>query len=192
MDVNSQRAARRAVRTASNRPSVTVLVCGSADRGDDAAALLAVELLPPATRRRAAIEYVGQLGVEALLERPPGSAVIVVDAAVGLAPGRVVRMSFADLRSGARSPVPRSSHELPIPEVVGIAELIAGPLRGGLVVMGGLDFALGATPSPAVRGGLDRFAREIGAAVEAAIGEAREAAVEAATHDVHTDAAEVA
>lgn len=184
MDVNLQRAPRRADRTASNRPSVTVLVCGSADRGDDAAAVLAVELLRPATRRRAVIEYVGQLGVEALLERPPGSAVIVVDAAVGLAPGRVVRMSFADLRSGARSPVPRSSHELPIPEVVGIAELIAGPLAGGLVVIGGLDFSLGAKPSPGVRARLDRFAREI----EAAIDEA----VEAATRDADARAEEVA
>lgn len=184
MDVNLQRAPRRADRTASNRPSVTVLVCGSADRGDDAAAVLAVELLRPATRRRAVIEYVGQLGVEALLERPPGSAVIVLDAAVGLAPGRVVRMSFADLRSGARSPVPRSSHELPIPEVVGIAELIAGPLAGGLVVIGGLDFSLGAKPSPGVRASLDHFAREI----EAAIDEA----VEAATRDADARAEEVA
>lgn len=184
MDVNLQRAPRRADRTASNRPSVTVLVCGSADRGDDAAAVLAVELLRPATRRRAVIEYVGQLGVEALLERPPGSAVIVVDAAVGLAPGRVVRMSFADLRSGARSPVPRSSHELPIPEVVGIAELIAGPLAGGLVVIGGLDFSLGAKPSPGVRASLDHFAREI----EAAIDEA----VEAGTRDADARAEDVA
>lgn len=184
MDVNLQRAPRRADRTASNRPSVTVLVCGSADRGDDAAAVLAVELLRPATRRRAVIEYVGQLGVEALLERPPGSAVIVLDAAVGLAPGRVVRMSFADLRSGARSPVPRSSHELPIPEVVGIAELIAGPLAGGLVVIGGLDFSLGAKPSPGVRASLDHFAREI----EAAIDEA----VEAATRDADARAEDVA
>lgn len=184
MDVNLQRAPRRADRTASNRPSVTVLVCGSADRGDDAAAVLAVELLRPATRRRAVIEYVGQLGVEALLERPPGSAVIVLDAAVGLAPGRVVRMSFADLRSGARSPVPRSSHELPIPEVVGIAELIAGPLAGGLVVIGGLDFSLGAKPSPGVRASLDHFAREI----EAAIDEA----VEAATRDADARPEEVA
>lgn len=184
MDVNLQRAPRRADRTASNRPSVTVLVCGSADRGDDAAAVLAVELLRPATRRRAVIEYVGQLGVEALLERPPGSAVIVLDAAVGLAPGRVVRMSFADVRSGARSPVPRSSHELPIPEVVGIAELIAGPLAGGLVVIGGLDFSLGAKPSPGVRARLDRFAREI----EAAIDEA----VEAATRDADARPEEVA
>lgn len=184
MDVNLQRAPRRADRTASNRPSVTVLVCGSADRGDDAAAVLAVELLRPATRRRAVIEYVGQLGVEALLERPPGSAVIVLDAAVGLAPGRVVRMSFADVRSGARSPVPRSSHELPIPEVVGIAELIAGPLAGGLVVIGGLDFSLGAKPSPGVRASLDHFAREI----EAAIDEA----VEAATRDADARPEEVA
>lgn len=166
MDVKLQRAARRAGRTASNGPTATVLVCGSADRGDDAAALLAVELLRPATRRRAVIEYVGQLGVEALLERSPGSAVIVVDAAVGLAPGRVVRMSFADLRSGARSPVPRSSHELPIPEVVAIAELIGGPLVGGLVVIGGLDFSLGASCSPQVRDALPELAHQIEHAID--------------------------
>jgi hydrogenase maturation protease len=146
--------------------TVTVLVCGSLDRGDDAAALRAVELLRPESRRQARIEVVGQLGVEQLVDRMPGGTVIVVDAAVGIAPGRVVRMSFADLRSGARSPVPRSSHELPIPEVVAIAELIGGPLLGGLVVIGGLDFSLGASCSPQVRDALPELAHQIEHAID--------------------------
>ena len=148
------------------RPTVTVLVCGSPDRGDDGAALRAVELLRPETRRRANVQVVGQLGIDQLVDREPGSAVVVVDAAVGLPPGRVVTMSFADLRDGARSPVARSSHELPIPEVVGIAELIGGPLRGGLVVIGGLDFSFGADCSPQVRDAIPEFADRIGHAIE--------------------------
>jgi hydrogenase maturation protease len=168
--------------TAPWRP-ILVLVCGSPDRGDDAAGLRATELLGDDVRSVAEIRVVGQLGIEHLIDRAPGAAVLVVDAAVGLAPGLVRRISFAELASGARSPVPRSSHELPIPEVVGIAELIAGPLTGGLVVIGGLDFSLGETPSPAVRDGLGRFAREIEAAIEDA---------EAATRDTDAGAAKVA
>lgn len=145
---------------------VTVLACGSLDRGDDAAALRAVELLRPETRRQAVIHLVGQLGVEALVDRPQDSAVIVVDAAVGLAAGEVKRLSFADLRDGARSPLPRSSHELPIPDVVAIAEMIGGPLKGGLVVIGGRDFGLGAGCSPRVSAAIPAFAREIERAIE--------------------------
>jgi hydrogenase maturation protease len=152
--------------SATERTKVTVLVCGSPDRGDDAAAMQAVELLRPETRRRADVRIVGQLGVEQLVDRRSDGAVIVVDAALGLAPGRVARLSFAELRSGVRSPVPRSSHELPIPEVVGIAELIGGPLVGGLVVIGGLDFSLGAGLSPQVREGLAEFAHQIAHAIE--------------------------
>lgn len=159
---------------------VTVLVCGSLDRGDDAAALRAVELLRPKARRRAAIHVVGQLGVEALVDRPPTSPVLVVDAAVGLTAGEVKRLSFGDLRDGARSPLPRSSHELPIPEVVAIAEMIGGPLRGGLVVIGGRDFGYGGDCSPRVREALPAFARAIERAVEDLAAEAEAGAKERA------------
>lgn len=158
--------------TAPWRP-ILVLVCGSPDRGDDAAGLRATELLGDDVRSVAEIRVVGQLGIEHLIDRAPGAAVLVVDAAVGLAPGLVRRISFAELASGARSPVPRSSHELPIPEVVGIAELIGGPLDGGIVVIGGADFSFGSACSDVVAAALPEFAHQIQHAIEdlAEIGE---------------------
>jgi hydrogenase maturation protease len=138
-----------------------LLVCGSPDRGDDAAALEALAVLAPGVLERVTVEVVGQLGVEHLAGLRAGEAVIVVDAAVGLPPGEVRTLSFDDLRTGARMPIPRSSHELPIPEVVGIGELLAGPLHGCAVVIGGRDFSFGAPLSPEVRGALPVFAAEI-------------------------------
>jgi hydrogenase maturation protease len=145
-----------------------LLVCGSPDRGDDAAALEALAHLPPRALARVSVDVVGQLGVEHLAGLRPGEAVVVVDAAVGLRSGEVRTLSFDDLRAGARMPLPRSSHELPIPEVVGIGELLAGPLRGSVVVIGGRDFSFGAPLSPEVRAALPAFAAEI----EHAIGHA--------------------
>ncbi|HET7726170.1 MAG TPA: hydrogenase maturation protease [Candidatus Limnocylindrales bacterium] len=155
-----------------SRP-VLVLACGTPDRGDDAAALDAVallDLLEPQARGRATIRVVGQLGIEHLAERPDGAAVIVVDAAVGLRPGTVRFVPFAGLAGGARSPVPRSSHELPIPEVVGIAEILGGPLDGGLLVVGGSDFGLGHPLSPAVEAAIPELADQLAHAIEDAAG----------------------
>ena len=53
---------------------VIVLACGSPDRGDDAAGLAAVELLDADARAAAEVRVVGQLGVEHLTEREPGTA----------------------------------------------------------------------------------------------------------------------
>lgn len=148
---------------------VLVLACGAPDRGDDAAALDAVALLDlvdPLARGQATIRIVGQLGIEHLADRPPGAAVIVVDAAVGLRPGAIRFVPFAALAAGARSPVPRSSHELPIPEVVGIAEIVGGPLDGGLLVVGGSDFGFGRPLSAAVEAAIPELADQLAHAIE--------------------------
>lgn len=152
---------------------VLVLACGTPDRGDDAAALDAVallDLLHPLARGRAVIRVVGQLGIEHLTDRPAGAAVIVVDAAVGLPQGAVRFLPFAALVDGARSPVPRSSHELPIPEVVGIAEIVGGPLEGGVLVVGGRDFGFGRPLSPAVEAAIPELAHQLAHAIEDAAG----------------------
>ena len=150
---------------------VLVLACGAPDRGDDAAALDAVallDMLDPLARGQAVIRIVGQLGVEHLADRPVGAAVIVVDAAVGLRPGAVRFVPFDTLGHDARSPVPRSSHELPIPEVVGIAEIVGGPLDGGLLVVGGSDFGFGHPLSPAVEAAIPELTHQLAHTIEEA------------------------
>ena len=77
-------------------PSVRLLVCGNADRGDDGAALSAVATLlpslPTALLERLEVRRCGHLRVEDLTDIPANEVAIVVDAAVGIAPGQVVSM----------------------------------------------------------------------------------------------------
>lgn len=152
---------------------VLVLACGAPDRGDDAAALDAVALLDladPLARGQATIRYVGHLGVEQLTDRPAGTSVIVVDAAVGIRPGTVRFIPFSRLAREARMPVPRSSHELPIPEIAGIAEVVGGPLDGGLLVVGGSDFGFGRPLSPAVEAAIPELVRQLARVISEAAG----------------------
>ena len=146
-----------------------LLVCGAPDRGDDAAGLVVLDLLAQDGLDEVDVAIVGMLGVEHLAYRGPGEALIVVDTALGLRPGEVRTLSFDELCSGAPTALPRSSHELPIPEVVGIGRLLAGPLDGCAVVVGGRDFGFGASLSPEVRAALPAFAH----AIRHAIGHAR-------------------
>jgi hydrogenase maturation protease len=145
-----------------SRP-VRVLVCGERLRGDDAAALLAVGTLPPDVRALAEVIEVGQLSVEALLDVPEGMAVIVADAAVGVAAGETVTLPLADVaRSTGSGATPASSHALPPDQVVAVAgEMRGSSLRGSFLGIGGAEFGLGERLSPAVAAGLAAFATAI-------------------------------
>ncbi|MGA3058321.1 MAG: hydrogenase maturation protease [Candidatus Limnocylindrales bacterium] len=137
-----------------------LLVCGERLRGDDAAAILAVEMLPPEVRALAEVRDVGQLTVETLLDVPPGVAVIVADAAVGVAAGRVVTLPLAAVaRSTGSAATPASSHSLPPDQALALAEELRGSLpRGSFVGIGGAAFGFGEGLSPAVTAGLPAFA----------------------------------
>jgi hydrogenase maturation protease len=144
---------------------VRLLVCGERLRGDDGAAILAVEALDEATRSLAEVVEVGQLSVESLLDVPEGVAAIVADAAVGVAPGEVVVLPLQDVarRAGA---TPASSHALPPDQVVALAAELRGELpRSVFVGIGGAGFRVGEGLSPAVEAGLPAYvealAREI-------------------------------
>lgn len=145
--------ARRAARFGRPRPSrsqgwqpsvvVEILVCGSSDRGDDGAPAAAAPLirkhLPPDVR----LKVVGLLDIDDLLAVAPAAGVVIVDAAVGIAPGQIVTLPLTGWigRDGLR---PRSSHALAFPEVIGLAELIRGlPLPGQIVAIGANRFDLG-------------------------------------------------
>jgi hydrogenase maturation protease len=140
------------------RPSVRVLVCGERLRGDDGAAIRAVEMLSAETRALACVFEAGHLSVEALLDVPEGVAVVVVDAAVGIAPGAVITLPLEEVtRPGGA--VPASSHSLPPDQVLALAAELRGSVpRGSFVGIGGAEFAFGEELSAAVQSGLDAFA----------------------------------
>lgn len=142
-------------------PSVRVLVCGSADRGDDGAALCAVaHILPrlaPALRQKVEVRRCHQLDAADLIDVADGEACLVLDTVVGVEPGTVVEIPLDEL-TRLEEAAPRSSHALPISQVLGIAEAIRGQLpRGRLVGIGGKWFGFGETRSRALRDGMPAF-----------------------------------
>lgn len=142
-------------------PSVRVLVCGSADRGDDGAALNAVaHVLPrldPSLRQRVEVRRCPQLDAADLIDVSEGEACLVLDTVVGVEPGTVVEIPLDELMS-LEDAAPRSSHALPIAQVLGIAEAVRGQLpRGRFVGIGGKWFGFGQTRSRALRGGMPAF-----------------------------------
>lgn len=160
---------RRRVETGNRggSPPIDVLVCGSSDRADDGAPILAAERtranLPEGTRLR----IVGQLDIDHLLSVPPGGGVVIVDAAIGIKPGAVVELPLTALSDPDHAIRPRSSHALEIPEVVGLAEMIRGrPLPGRIVAVGARSFGVGKALSPSVVKALQGLADAILVAVE--------------------------
>lgn len=142
-------------------PTVRVLVCGSADRGDDGAALCAVAHILPrletALRQRVEVRRCLQLDAADLIDVADGEACLVLDTVVGVEPGSVVRIPLDEL-TRLEDAAPRSSHALPISQVLGIAEAIRGQVpRGLLVGIGGKWFGYGETRSRALRDGMAAF-----------------------------------
>ena len=154
---------------------VRLLVCGNADRGDDGAALAAVagllSGLPPHLLAVLDVRRCEQLDLDDLLDLPAGAACVITDAVVGLSPGEIVTIPLDELpdRDGAAGPVPRSSHVLPIGQLVAIAEVMREhPLDGSFVGIGGRSFGFGRGIGRPVRAGIPAFR----AAIEAALIEA--------------------
>lgn len=155
---------------------VPVFVCGDPTRGDDGAALAAVELLGPEVRRRIDLVPAGQLDVMLLLDLPAERACVVVDAVAGVEPGQVWVQSLASLvdragrlRGAGLAVEPRSSHELPLEQALALAAALRDrPPAGVFVGIGGARWDAGAPLSDAVAAGLPAFV----AAIEAAVGEA--------------------
>ncbi len=148
-------------------PSVRLLVCGNADRGDDGAALSAIATLlptlPAPLLARLEVRRCGQLRVEDLLEVPAGEVTVVIDAAVGVPPGHVVALPIGDIASAMGTPAPRSSHELPIDQVLNLAATLrAGGLpRGTFIGIGGRRFGYGRPLSRSVRLAMPGFQQTI-------------------------------
>jgi hydrogenase maturation protease len=150
---------------------VRLLVCGAADRGDDGVGLVAAATLLPTLdeRQRCLLEVrrCGQLDVDDLLSLPEGVAALIVDAAIGVAPGSIVVVPIEELAGDGCVPAPRSSHALPISQVVGLAATLSDhPLRGSFVGIGGRRFGFGQSLSRCVRAALPDFRAAITAEIE--------------------------
>ena len=142
-----------------------MLACGETERGDDGAALVAAEALRARMARGAQealreVRLVGQLEPDDLVGLAPGARVVVIDAVRGIEPGRIVRRPLADLATGG--PAPRSSHMLPLRDVLGIVTALEGSLPKGVFVgLGGTSFELGGQMSAAVRDAIQRYVAAI-------------------------------
>jgi hydrogenase maturation protease len=162
--------------------AVRLLVCGSADRGDDGAALSAVAGLlaglPPHLLSVMEVRRCEQLDLEDLLDLPDTTACVIADAVIGLPVGQVVTIPLQELpeRDAAALPIPRSSHVLPIGQLVAIAQVMRDrPLEGSFVGIGGRSFGFGRALGRPVRAALPAFRSAIEAALisAAAIAESR-------------------
>jgi hydrogenase maturation protease len=150
------------------RQPVRLLALGALDRGDDAAGLVAADLLPPDVRARCEIRRAGCLDVLELVDLSAHRACVIADAARGLAPGAVAVIPFTELIEGARrQPLPRSSHELPAPELLRVARAVRDTMPAGcFVVIGGAEFGLGSGLSPAVERALPAFVKTLATEIE--------------------------
>lgn len=142
-------------------PCLQVLVCGNADRCDDGAALWAIShLLPNLAFLQAsgfAVTECGQLDVDDLVGAP--GPVLIVDTAVGVAPGATVTLDFEQLLAHPKEIAPHSSHALPIDQVIGISRSLRDePIDGLFVGIGAADLGFGRHLSTPVREGMGEFA----------------------------------
>jgi hydrogenase maturation protease len=152
-------------------PDLRILVCGTADRGDDGAALAAISHvlpeLPELIRGRIEIRRCPQLDVTDLLDIGVGESVVVVDTVVGVEPGQIVTMSIDDLARRPAGVAPRSSHALSVDDALLIAEAVRGALPTGTFVgIGGRWFGYGERFSRSVKGNLPAFADAIRRSIE--------------------------
>jgi hydrogenase maturation protease len=150
-------------------PRLRLLVCGSADRGDDGAALRAVAHLLPRladdVRQQLEVRRCVQLDATDLIEVADGEACLVLDTVVGVEPGSVVELSL-DALADHPTVAPRSSHALPIDQTLGIARAVRGVLPpGSFLGIGGKWFGFGDVRSRALRDGMGAYETAIESAI---------------------------
>lgn len=129
---------------------VRLLVCGNPHRGDDGASLMAVAgllvRLPPRLLASLDVRHCEQLDIDDLVDLPASTACVVVDTVLGIDSGRIVTMPLAELQEAdaAAAPVARSTHVLPLGQVVAIAGILRdAPIEGRFVGIGGGSFEFG-------------------------------------------------
>jgi len=125
-------------------------------------------LLPrllPDLRQRLEVRRCPQLDAVDLIDVAPGEACVILDTVVGVAPGEVIEIPLDELAT-RDTIAPRSSHALPIEQVLGIAMAVRGTLPAGAFVgIGGKWFGFGNLQSRALRHGMPDFERAAEAAI---------------------------
>jgi hydrogenase maturation protease len=142
-------------------PRVRIVACGNADRGDDGAGVAALASLLPTLPRdllaKLEVRRCEELRVDDLVDLPSDATCLIVDAVAGPDPGTVVRCALDDLTLDPAC-TPRSSHQLPIDIVLGLAGVLRqGSVPGVFVGIAGDGFGYGPALSRAVREGLPAF-----------------------------------
>jgi hydrogenase maturation protease len=148
----------------------TLLVCGDRSRGDDGAAVIAVERLPRRLRSEVRIRSCGRLEPDELVSALLSGPCLLLDTVHGVAPGTIVEIPLTQLLAGTGL-VPASSHAVPMPIVVGLAASLGAPLQcGAFLGIGGTTFNIGERVSPAVDAALDDYVAAIVAHLRARSG----------------------
>ena len=141
--------------------TVTILACGDPSRGDDGAAVAALDRLPNEVAGHVVVRRVGMLEPDDLVAATADGSCLVLDAVRGVEPGAVVELPVADL-AALDAPAPASSHALPLEVVIGLAEALGARLDAATFLgIGGADFDLGRGLSAPVRAALDAYASRI-------------------------------
>lgn len=144
-----------------------MLACGEPLRGDDSVAALVVGSLPPQAVRGVDLRLVGAVEPEAIVELEPGARLIIVDAVVGPPPGTIVRMDLAEMPDRAAAMVAASTHQLPLEEVVALAQLLRDdPIEGVFLGVGVASVAIGAALSEPVKAAVPRLREALVAELE--------------------------
>lgn len=158
---------RAAQAASSSSPApVVVFACGHPDRGDDAAAAMAVAQLDGVTRARAEVRVCHTLEPDTLAGLAPGVGVVIVDAAAGPEVGQVIVIDLAGLDDLPHNVAVASSHQLPLPALIGLAGILRGsPIEGRLVAIGVAQVEPGAGLSKAVDSRLPSLTRAVEDAV---------------------------
>lgn len=148
---------------------VRVLACGAADRGDDAAGLIAACAIPLDVRLAASVELVGQLSAEQLLGDEPDVIRVVVDCVAGVPAGELVEMPLAALPQLEEELRPTSSHALPLGQTVAMAALLDGVRpHDRFIGIGGEAFAPGSDMSAPVEDAIPELTMRLVDAIEGA------------------------
>lgn len=142
-------------------PTMTILVCGDRSRGDDGAALVAVDRLSTELAGDVRIDRVGQIAPDDLLAALGSGRCLVVDVVRGVAPGQIIELPLrrvADRHAASSA----SSHALPLQTAIRLAAVLGADLsRGAFLGIGGTRFGLGEALSAPVRDGVDALSQAI-------------------------------
>lgn len=113
---------------------VVVFACGDPVHADPSVAALACTSLPPETLAVADVKLIADLRPEYLRDLPAGVRAIVVDTVVGAKPGKIVDVALIDMSGRADSLVTSANLQLPLDQVVAMAQLLRDtPVEGRFI-----------------------------------------------------------